>query len=417
MDAILIELRRRSRLLFAIMCALAGLGGVAYAQGSGKEFLYFDTAGGGFLHKIDPKTGLRVDVQYVAWQDPVSVDNYCSWRGRLVGVGRIPSINPLNEVLYARNASDGTYTVISSLNNFFISRNILDVDPTTGRMYGILDHKLYEIDPPSGRQFLIGPITGAPLAGAWAMGISPEGVCYIPNNASNFNRIEYFELDLRTAQATSVGSFPLEVGTAGDLAFDEEGALWMCYAAANKGRSGLYKIDFRTMTIKKMFPEEITQLGTTGAPSAIAFLRDSAWHLYCSGKPNSLGCTPEVACSGIANPGARRGFKIWATKVRNQSSGILLYSMGGPTSLPYLGGTLCVTAPYETSVVVNSGGSSASQGDCSGQWEVDFNSIMFATGGLPAGHHVQAQFFGRDPGLPLGEAFSFSNAVDFELVP
>ncbi len=411
------QLRRRNMAMLAAMCALAALGGIASAQGTGKEFLYFDTAGGGFLHKIDPETGLRVDVQYVAWQDPVSVDNYCSWRGRLVGVGRIPSINPLNEVVYERNASDGTYTVISSLNEFYPSRNIIDIDPTTGRMYGLFTHRLYEIDPPSGRHFLIGPLTGMPLGFGWAMGISREGVCYVPNFASNFNRIEFFELDLKTAHATSVGSFPLEVGTPGDLAFDEGGALCMCYSAANAGRSGLYKIDFRTMTIAKMFPEEITQLGTTGAPSAIAFLRDSAWHLYCTGKPNSLGCTPEIACSGIANPGARRGFKIWAKKVRNQSSGILLYSMGGPTSLPYMGGTLCVTAPYQTSAVVHSGGTSASQGDCTGQWEVDFNSIMFATGGLPAGHHVQAQFFGRDPGLPPGEAFSFSNAVDFELVP
>ena len=389
----------------------------AQAQGHGKEFIYCGAAGGSKLYKLDSETGIRLDVIYTGGPQSVEVDNYCSWRGRLVGVGRIPSINPLNEVLYERNASDGSYSVISSLNEFFISRNIIDVDPTTGRMYGILDHKLYELDPSSGRHFLIGPISGVPLQGAWAMGISPKGVCYIPNNASNFHRIEFFELDLGTGHGSSLGSFSMDVGSCGDLAFDAAGDLWMCYNAANAMRSGLYKIDFASMTATHMFPELLTEFDFHGAPTAISFLRDSAWHLYCAGKLNSLGCTPEIAASGIANPGARRGFKIWATQVRNQSSGILLYSLGGPTALPYLGGTLCVTTPYMKSALVSSGGSSYEHQDCSGRWEVDFNSIMFAAGGLPAGLHVQAQFFGRDAGLDPDQAVSFSNAVDFELVP
>ncbi len=382
----------------------------------GKEYLYFDTAGGGFLYKMDLGNGSAVR-QLTGVQNGVEVASYCTWHNRMFGVGRTPNNNPGVLFVFERDVGDGSYEILASLNQFFLAPNTIDVNPVTGRMYGIFDDILFEIDPDSGRLFTVGPITGALPGGLDAMGFSHDGTCYVPSGADGpTGQTIFYSINLQTAQASAIGGITFGPGSINDLAFDEHGDMWVSFDSGPPARSGFYKIDLMTMTAQRMFPDLWTET-TSGAPVGIAFLRDSPSHQYCAPKTNSLGCAPVLAAEGIVSPYSRKGFQISATNVRNQTAGVLLYSAGGPTSVPFLGGNLCVTPPYQSSAIVSSGGSSLHHQDCSGRWEVDFNSILYGQSSWLPGMRVQAQFFGRDPGFDPPGAVALTQAVDFMLEP
>lgn len=138
---------------------------------------------------------------------------------------------------------------------------------------------------------------------------------------------------------------------------------------------------------------------------------------YCAAKPNSLACLPAIATQGAPSLSAG-GFSVTAAQVLNNQSGILIYSTAGAAAAPFQGGLLCVAQPKRTGLQP-SGGSAGSGTDCSGAFALDFTA--FAAGGpdpaLVAGQPVWAQYWSRDPGLPLGQASSLTDAVLFRLCP
>ncbi|MBI5434630.1 MAG: hypothetical protein HZA52_17495 [Planctomycetes bacterium] len=136
---------------------------------------------------------------------------------------------------------------------------------------------------------------------------------------------------------------------------------------------------------------------------------------YCTGKVNSLGCTPLVTTTGTPSFGSGLPFRIRGSNFRNNKNGLLFYGMA-PMQVPFQGGWLCVKSPIQRTSVQNSLGNTGVN-DCSGLYSYDFNALI--RGGTDAnlvpGAVVCAQYWSRDP----DDAFttSTSNAVAFDICP
>lgn len=134
---------------------------------------------------------------------------------------------------------------------------------------------------------------------------------------------------------------------------------------------------------------------------------------YCTGQTTSEGCASQIAFTGTPSSRTSKGFRISASNVLPNQTGVLLYSTAGRASVPFQGGTLCLATPYTRLSVAPSGGS----GPCTGRFEMDFNTYVKsgADAALHAGTHVWAQFLSRDPASAGGT--NLSDALDFVLWP
>ncbi|MBK7643347.1 MAG: hypothetical protein IPJ19_09880 [Planctomycetes bacterium] len=140
--------------------------------------------------------------------------------------------------------------------------------------------------------------------------------------------------------------------------------------------------------------------------------------LRCVAKTNSLGCLPVTSFSGVASASAGSGFQLLASNVRNQKTGMLLYTLNGLQPTAFGGGTLCLRAPLHRTSALGSGGTVGGS-DCSGVYSFDFNAYI-ASGANPAilpGVTVDAQFWSRDPGFALPNNVGLSQAVHFGIAP
>ena len=136
---------------------------------------------------------------------------------------------------------------------------------------------------------------------------------------------------------------------------------------------------------------------------------------YCEGKINSLNCTPKISASGRATVSGATTLLITATKLINQSNGLLFWGLGAQAT-PFQGGTMCVSAPRQRTPVQNSGGSSTGV-DCSGRYSFDFDANYIAAHGLSAGMFVHGQYYQRDVGLSAPDNVGLSNAIKFPINP
>ena len=109
--------------------------------------------------------------------------------------------------------------------------------------------------------------------------------------------------------------------------------------------------------------------------SAYAFRLLLSPIVYCTAKVNSLGCTTNIGSDGIPSARAEKGFTVFAKDVRNQMFGQLLYTLNGPNSTPFQGGTLCLALPIKRTPALSSGGSNLLLRDCSGGWRIDMSSF------------------------------------------
>jgi hypothetical protein len=144
--------------------------------------------------------------------------------------------------------------------------------------------------------------------------------------------------------------------------------------------------------------------------------------IYCTAKPNSLGCTPSIAITGTPSAVATSGCVISARRVLNDKSGMLLYGLDGRAALPFQNGTLCLQPGVLRTQHVSSGGAHPPTKDCSGVFALDFNAFRAGlAGGNPApelsvpGTVVNAQWWGRDPGFPAPNGTTLSDAVEFTM--
>jgi hypothetical protein len=139
--------------------------------------------------------------------------------------------------------------------------------------------------------------------------------------------------------------------------------------------------------------------------------------LYCTGKPNSQGCVPQIGFDGIPSAGAAAVFDVSAIQELNQKTGMLLYGTAGLASIPFQGGTLCIASPLHRTAGQSSLGSAPPANDCSGSYHYDFNARIQSgfDPGLVPGARVAAQYLSRDPQDPYGTALS--NALLFTIGP
>jgi hypothetical protein len=136
---------------------------------------------------------------------------------------------------------------------------------------------------------------------------------------------------------------------------------------------------------------------------------------YCTGKLNSLGCTPAIAFSGAPSASSGSPFLVTASNFVNQKNGLLFYGHA-PTAVLFQGGTKCVANPTVRTTVQSSGGAT-SGASCTGAYSLDFNA-WFASGADPslaAGNEIFAQYWSRDPAS--ASHASLSNALSFLIHP
>lgn len=126
---------------------------------------------------------------------------------------------------------------------------------------------------------------------------------------------------------------------------------------------------------------------------------------YCTGKVNSLGCTPRIGSdSGCSSP--LGNWSIQVDNFLNNRPGVIFFGTG-PAALPFQGGTLCVRPPIQRSAVFSTAGSPPPD-DCSGTLRVPFS---FAHGSGP--WYFQA--WSRDGKAPGGS--SLSNGLMIPVIP
>ena len=136
---------------------------------------------------------------------------------------------------------------------------------------------------------------------------------------------------------------------------------------------------------------------------------------YCTGKINSLGCTPWMWASGTVSASSSSPFVVNASNFISQKTGLLFYSHQ-PASAPFQGGFKCTGNPTVRTALQNSGGS-ASGADCTGTYSYDFNARIQSgvDPTLVAGAEVFAQYWARDPASP--SSTSLSNALRLLINP
>jgi len=146
--------------------------------------------------------------------------------------------------------------------------------------------------------------------------------------------------------------------------------------------------------------------------------------VYCSAKPNSLGCTPAIGWTGIQSASSLSGFTLSASNVRNNKSGLLFYGVNGRSTLPFQGGTLCVKTPLKRTAAVQSGGTPPPANDCSGLFAIDMNAFAHSPGPpvpLPEltvpGSLIDCQWWGRDPGFPPPNNTTLSDGLEYTVEP
>jgi hypothetical protein len=136
---------------------------------------------------------------------------------------------------------------------------------------------------------------------------------------------------------------------------------------------------------------------------------------YCTAKVNSLGCTPELAVTGVPSASSPLPCTILATAELNLAPGLLFYGFAAAAT-PFGGGTLCVALPLHRTPIQSAGGNPIGV-DCSGSYSFDWNALV-RSGADPAlvpGSTAFAQFWSRDSGSP--SPFNLTSAVKLVTAP
>lgn len=153
----------------------------------------------------------------------------------------------------------------------------------------------------------------------------------------------------------------------------------------------------------------------------LARIDESTFASYCTAGTTTNGCVPAISGTGTPSANAASGFTIAVSSVEGQKQGLLFYGVdnGGFTPLAWGSSTsyLCVKAPTQRTLAVNSGGNFNA---CDGALALDWNAFR-ATNPLAvgqpfsAGQHVFAQGWFRDPASP--KTTMLSDALEFVLQP
>jgi hypothetical protein len=136
--------------------------------------------------------------------------------------------------------------------------------------------------------------------------------------------------------------------------------------------------------------------------------------VYCTGKPNSLGCIPSIALSNAPSMSSTTGATLTTSSLLPHAVGTYVHSIHGEVALPFHAGWLCIASPFVRHAPSSTGGT---LGTCSGVLLEDLDAYIAsgADPGLVAGGSVWLQAWSRDPNDPFGD--SLSNAVSAVICP
>lgn len=375
--------------------------GVRTEPGCCYRFERMDGASGGILSSVDfAATG--------------SLPYGLTWvGGRLFTINTIPS--PVR--LAHHHPADGARQAIGSLGISYPSIGLgLERDPSSGIVYFATKSHLHQISPTTGVLTTVGAFTGfsTPWDQVESIAIRSNGTAVAVGFDGGTTRHAFYDLDVSTGQLTWMADILIANGTGWyrDLAFSGSGELWASFVdnGLNPAAQGLYKIDLNNFAVTLVRPTPNYYYG-------LAFVPATVQGTFCVARTNSLGCVPEIEGDGFPSPTAASGYTIRAAQVRNRSAGTLAFSVGAQTSVPFGGGTLCLTQPLRRTGMRDSGGSPVGVADCSGAWQLDFNTWMAQNATLPAGTTVRAQWLGRDPGFAAPANWTLSDALEFVLRP
>lgn len=366
---------------------------------------------GGFpdLVQLDPVSGAEVSVSII--DHVAGLNGLTNHSGRLLAIDQVP--NPVfpNHLVSLNVASTRSQQLgeLSFKIQFIAS---VERDPTTSRVYALIDGVLHDLDPKTGATNLIAPVT-PPTDGYTTLAIDRNGLAI----TTGVQNPRIYTLDLQTGVATKLGGLSLGAGQFYDLAFSSDGTLWGSYDdfGTSNSKTGLYTIDLTTV-------KATMRVKLAHQYAGLAFMPAPELERYCTSKVNSLGCTPQLHSFGIPSATADRGFDVWVGDVGNRTLGCLAWSVGGAAFLPFGGGTLCVRPPLGRTPFSSSGGSSsAPMSDCTGSLAIDFNAYVWQQDPDPALHvagtNVWCQWFARDPGFTAPSDVSLSAALRFVQMP
>jgi hypothetical protein len=173
-----------------------------------------------------------------------------------------------------------------------------------------------------------------------------------------------------------------------------------------------YAVDIGSSTAARYFHLRAKDVaGNYGATQHFGPVYANAFSVatYCTGKVNSLGCTPAI--SSVNQPSKSAGnFTVYGSNVINNRFGLLFWGVA-PLAAPFQGGWKCVADPVVRTPIQDSGGNPPSYLDCSGTWSWTFDWAYMTAYGIDPGDTLYAQWWGRDPAVP--STTSLSNAIRF----
>jgi hypothetical protein len=157
-------------------------------------------------------------------------------------------------------------------------------------------------------------------------------------------------------------------------------------------------------------------------PRLVLMPGTSAPEFYCTAGISAAGCQARIGASGIASATAPRGFRLTATGLDPDKSGIFFYGTSGRQANSWGNGTSfqCVVPPVHRGGLMASGGGAG--GPCSANFDLDLNarwcpSCVRPTHNPGPGAVVSAQLWYRDPLNTSNQTTSFSDAVEFTVCP
>lgn len=135
---------------------------------------------------------------------------------------------------------------------------------------------------------------------------------------------------------------------------------------------------------------------------------------YCDGKLSSQGCQPRIASAGQPSVSGAEAFAVVATGLTTGAPGTLIWGSGADAQ-PFVGGLLCVAAPFARTAPALAVDLPGAVPGCSGGQSFPFDAAWMAAQGIAAGTTVHAQWIVRDPGDAFG--IGLSDALRFTACP
>lgn len=142
--------------------------------------------------------------------------------------------------------------------------------------------------------------------------------------------------------------------------------------------------------------------GTTGATST-----------FCSGKVNSLGCTPMISSTGIPSLTGPDDFHLHAESVISGQPTLFVWGLA-PQWTPHWNGIFCVSQVKARTKVAFATGA-VDPPTCNGTTDFHFTQSYMAQFGLVAGTTLYAQCWSRDPQHPDGYGVGLTEGLIFTI--